>query len=82
MVLKQPIYMDADGTLKQPKIAVEQDKIFGVIFDDEALGMTSIFQNALTTPLNAKGQYYNTFWHFFDRYWTDFTENGAVLLLD
>lgn len=78
----KPIYMDADGALKQPEAAVEQDKIFGVIFDDEALGMTSIFQNALTTPLNASGQYYNTFWHFFDRYWTDFTENGAVLLLD
>ena len=26
--------------------------------------------------------YSNIFWHFTDRYWNDFTENGIVLLLD
>ena len=34
------------------------------------------------TPYNAAGKYWNTFFHFTERYWNDFTENGIVLLLD
>ena len=77
-----PIYMQKDGTLKSPDAPINNSKIFGVIFDDEALGYTTVNQWSATTPFNARGGYSNIFWHFTDRYWNDFTENGIVLLLD
>ena len=73
-----PIYMQKDGTLKSPDAPINNSKIFGVIFDDEALGYTTVNQWSATTPFNARGGYSNIFWHFTDRYWIDFTENGIV----
>lgn len=78
----KPSYLQADGTIITPKDALEQDDIFGVIFDEEALGYTVMNQWSATTPFNAKGGYSNVFFHFTDRFWNDFTENGLVLLLD
>lgn len=78
----KPSYLKADGTITTPEAALEQDDIFGVIFDEEALGYTVMNQWSATTPFNAKGGYSNVFLHFTDRFWNDFTENGLVLLLD
>lgn len=78
----KPSYLKADGTITTPEGALEQDDIFGVIFDEEALGYTVMNQWSATTPFNAKGGYSNVFFHFTDRFWNDFTENGLVLLLD
>lgn len=78
----KPSYLQADGTITTPKDALEQDDIFGVIFDEEALGYTVMNQWSAATPFNAKGGYSNVFFHFTDRFWNDFTENGLVLLLD
>lgn len=78
----KPSYLQADGTITTPEDALEQDDIFGVIFDEEALGYTVMNQWSATTPFNAKGGYSNVFFHFTDRFWNDFTENGLVLLLD
>lgn len=76
-----PSYMDVDGTIKT---ASEQNitKLVGVIFDRDALGMTTVNEWSATTPLNAKGGYWNTFHHFTERWYNDFTEKGVVLLLD
>ena len=76
-----PSYMDVDGTIVT---AAEQqiDNLVGVIFDRDALGMTTVNQWSATTPLNAKGGYWNTFHHFTERWYNDFTEKGIVLLLD
>lgn len=78
----KPSYLKTDGTITTPEAALEQDDIFGVIFDEEALGYTVMNQWSATTPFNAKGGYSNVFFHFTDRFWNDFTENGLVLLLD
>jgi hypothetical protein len=78
----KPSYLKADGTITTPEAALEQDDIFGVIFDEEALGYTVMNQWSATTPFNAKGGFSNVFFHFTDRFWNDFTENGLVLLLD
>ena len=77
-----PVYLKADGTLTSPQNATTIDNLLGVIFDEEALGYTVVKHTIANTPLNAKGLYYNMFWHFTDRYWNDFTENGVVLVLD
>ena len=78
----QPVYLQADGTLKTDGSPVNQKGIFGVMFDEEAAGYTVVNQWSAPTPFNVKGGYSNIFWHFTDRYWNDFTENGVVLLLD
>ena len=78
----QPVYLQADGTLKSDDSPVNKKGIFGVMFDEEAAGYTVVNQWSAPTPFNSKGGYSNIFWHFTDRYWNDFTENGIVLLLD
>lgn len=77
-----PIYLQSDGTLTSPSAAVNEPHVFGVLFDDEALGYTVVNQWSATTPFNAAGGYSNIYYHFTDRYWNDFTEKGVVLLLD
>lgn len=75
-------YLDVtDGTVKKDA-TVEQDNVMGVIFDREAAGYTTVSEWSESAPFNAAGGYQNTFYHWTDRYWNDFTENAVVLLLD
>lgn len=76
-----PVYMDTTGSLVTPD-PVTYNKILGVIFDEEAAGYTVINQWSAPTPFNARGGFSVMWWHFTDRYWNDFTENGIVLALD
>ena len=78
----KPVYLNTDGTLTHSEDAVEKSKIFGVIFDEEAMGVTLVNQWSAPSPFNAKGGYSNLFYHETARYWNDFSENGVVLLLD
>lgn len=75
-------YMVPTGEIVTPASETTTDAIFGVIFDENALGYTLVNQWSAPTPFNAKGGYSNIFWHETARYWNDFTENGVVLLLD
>lgn len=77
-----PTYMNESGALVTPAEAVALSPVLGVLFDEEAVGITTVNQWSQATPMNARGGYHNIFWHFTDRYWNDFTENGIVLLLD
>lgn len=78
----KPIYMHTDGTLKQPESETVVSNVVGVVFDEDAIGYTSINEYMLSTPINAAGAYHNIYWHFTERFWNDFTENGIVFLLD
>ena len=77
-----PTYMDTDGTLVTAAEQNISEALVGVIFDRDALGFTTVNEWSATTPLNAKGGYWNTFHHFTERWYNDFTEKGIVLLLD
>lgn len=77
-----PNYIDEDGELVEGQSAVTQDNILGVIFDRECAGYTTVNTWSQSTPMNARGGYTNTFWHFTDRPWLDLTENAVVLVLD
>ena len=55
--------------------------VVGVLFDEEAAGYTTVNEWSQPSPFNARGGYYNQFWHFTDRYWNDFTENAVVFYL-
>lgn len=79
----KPAYLDvSDGTVKTYSTGVNVSKVLGVVFDRDCMGTTTISERTLPTPVNANGKYYNLFHHFTERYWTDFTENHAVLYLD
>lgn len=56
--------------------------VFGVLFDEEAAGYTTVNEWSQPSPFNARGGYYNQFWHFTDRYWNDFTENAVVFYIE
>lgn len=62
--------------------SVDLSNVLGVLFDEEAVGYTTVNEWMAPTPLNARGGYINQWYHFTDRYWNDLTENGIVLLLD
>ena len=74
------VYLAGDGTLSNPTEV--NAKVFGIIFDEDALGWTIVNHRVRTSPYNARGEYRNVFFKFNDRYWNSFTENHVVLLLD
>lgn len=77
-----PVVLKNDGTLNNSASAVVQDKIMGVIFDEDALGYTVIDEAAGVTPYNPVGMYWNQVYNYALKYYNDFTEKGLVLLLD
>ena len=78
----KPNYINAQGELDQYTEAIIIDNVFGVIFDEEAIGYTRANQWSGVTPFNVKGGYWNEFYHSTGRYWTDLTEKAVLLMLD
>lgn len=62
--------------------SVNNSTVVGVVFDDEAIGITNVNQWSQATPFNARGGYYNQYWHETRRWWNDNTENVVVFCLD
>lgn len=58
------------------------DNIVAFIHDRDALGTYRKEEEALTTPVNSKGRYYNTDWHVDNLYFNDMSENGIFFTLD
>lgn len=75
-------YMNTSGNIVTDSEGTATSNIFGVLFDEEAVGITTYSEWSAPSPFNARGGYSNIFWHFNDRYYNDFTENGVVFLLD
>lgn len=66
------------GTAKTVAI----DNIIGFLFDRDALGTYRQEESVLTTPINARGRYANTFWHEKQLWFNDLSENGIIFCLD
>lgn len=77
-----PNYINNSGAVVTAGESVVQSNILGVLFDEEAVGITTVNAWSAPAPFNARGGYTNTFWHYTDRYFNDLTENGVVLLLE
>lgn len=75
-------YLTNDGTILFDETGTATSNIFGVLFDEEAVGITTCGQWSSASRFNARGGYTNFWYHFNDRYYNDFTENGIVFLLD
>lgn len=61
---------------------VKLDNVIGLLFDREAMGTFRHETEVLTTPVNARGRYYNTFWFEDQMQFNDFRENGLVFTLN
>lgn len=72
----------ADGTVVTSKNNILQGNIFGVLFDEEALGYATTQQWSSPAPFNARGGYTTVWLHETQRLWNDHSEKGVVLLLD
>lgn len=80
-IKNQPAMLDKTGTVTSAG-AVTISNVLGVLFDEEAAGYTTVNEWSQPTPFNARGGYYNQFWHFTDRYWNDFTENAVIFYIE
>ena len=76
-----PSYMNTSGAIVTGA-AQTLSKVFGVLFDEEAVMTQEVNTWSAPTPFNAAGGYSNMYWHKADRYLNDFSEKGVVLLLD
>ena len=77
-----PVYTNTSGTVTTAAAAVNNSNVFGIIMDDDFTGYTIANEHQNTTPMNSKGEYWNTFYKYVHRYWMDNTENAVVLLLE
>lgn len=78
----KPSLLEKDGAVIIAGTQVNMRNVIGVLFDEEAAGYTTINEWAQPSPFNARGGYYNQFWHFTDRYWNDFTENAVIFYIE
>lgn len=81
-VKNKPVVLSPDGTIYNTTQSIEFSNLVGVLFDEEAAGYTTVNEWSQPSPFNAKGGYYNQFWHFTDRYWNDFTENAVIFYIE
>lgn len=79
-IMVRPSYLNESGAITLASSAQDVTGIVGVLFDEDAVGVTRINEWSERTPFNAAGGYSNIYWHFTQRYWNDFTENGVVLI--
>lgn len=83
-----PTYTKTDGSITtktatgDASAGIEQAGIFGLMFDEDALGYAQVNAWNQLTPFNAKGGYWNDFDHVNFRTIQDMTEKGVILLLD
>ena len=56
--------------------------VLGILFDEECMGIVDKSTWMSASPLNARGGYYNNWYHVTVNTFNDLTENAVVLLLD
>lgn len=78
----KPTYIGPTGKIVVPEANVEKAGVFGIIFDRDALGYTTMAQWQQPTPFNSRGGYTTVWMHETQRSWSDLTEKAVVLLLD
>lgn len=74
-------YLGSDGKATTDSSGIEHEYVLGLLYDREAMGIRNIFESTATTPLNARGLYYNIFYHAQSKPYCDMTENGIVYIL-
>ncbi|HBV82336.1 MAG TPA: hypothetical protein DEB74_05990 [Lachnospiraceae bacterium] len=58
------------------------NNVVAFLFDRDALGTYKHDEDTLTTPVNARGRYYNVYWFLEKMWFNDLSENGVVFTLN
>lgn len=58
------------------------EKVLGVLFDDDMMGIHVVDNIIVNTPLNARGLYYNSWLTAHTKYTVDYSEKCVILMLD
>ena len=80
-IIIKPTYTNTSGVVTTAGSAVTQTGIFGLLFDEDAMGYAVVHQNVLPTPVNPRGEYRNIFTNMRIRTFEDNTEKAVVFLL-
>ena len=73
-----------DVKIKRPSDnnSVSRNNIIALVHDRDAMGVYKIDEDVLTTPVNAAGGYYNTYWHEKQLRFIDLSENFVCFTLN
>lgn len=66
----------SDGT------AVTLKNVIACVYDRDVMGIYKLEEEVLTTPVNAAGRYYNTYWHEKQMWFNDLSENFVGFAID
>lgn len=77
----KPTYTNTSGVVTTPTNAITQAGVFGVLFDEDAIGWARVHQNVLSTPVNPRGEYRNIFYNMRLRCFSDNCEKGVVFII-
>lgn len=74
--------MDIKITRPSDSDSVSRGNVIALVHDRDAMGVYKIDEEVLTTPVNAAGAYYNTFWHEKQLRFIDLSENFVAFTLN
>ena len=80
-IMVTPTYTNTSGVATTGD-AVTKTGVFALLFDEDAMGWAMIHEKVIPTPINARGEYRNLWYHMRLRCFSDNTEKGVVFLLD
>ena len=80
-IMVTPTYTNTSGVATTGE-AVSKTGVFALLFDEDAMGWAMIHEKVIPTPVNARGEYRNMWYHMRLRCFSDNTEKGVVFLLD
>ena len=66
----------SDGT------ATTLKNVIACVYDRDVMGIYKLEEEVLTTPVNAAGRYYNTYWHEKQMWFNDLSENFVGFAID
>lgn len=81
-VEKANVINPATGASIVAAVNMSGAKVLGVLFDRWAITTCYHQEDVVTTPVNAAGDYYNTFYHWCKDYRNDFTENMVLFYME
>ena len=77
---QNPMSVDVERASDGTQIQVEN--IVGLVYDRDACGAYKWDEEVQTTPINAAGLYYNTYYHLQQLWFNDLSENFVVFTLN
>ena len=80
-IMVTPTYTNTSGVATTGS-ALTETGVFALLFDEDAMGWSMIHERVIPTPVNARGEYRNMWYHMRLRCFSDNTEKGVVFLLD